>query len=57
MSISDSVITTGGDGQITRLGDVARVELAAGSYSLTVTGRWNPKTVMASLPACANSAQ
>jgi len=28
------VIKTGADGQITRLGDVARVELAAGSYSL-----------------------
>ncbi len=30
----DVVIKTGADGQITRLGDVARVELGAGSYSL-----------------------
>jgi hydrophobe/amphiphile efflux-1 (HAE1) family protein len=30
----DIVIKTGSDGQITRLGDVARVELASGSYSL-----------------------
>jgi multidrug efflux pump len=30
----DIVIKTGADGQITRLGDVARVELGSGSYSL-----------------------
>jgi multidrug efflux pump len=30
----DIVIKTGSDGQITRLGDVARVELGAGSYAL-----------------------
>jgi multidrug efflux pump len=30
----DIVVKTGADGQITRLGDVARVELASGSYSL-----------------------
>jgi len=30
----DIVIKTGGDGQITRLGDVARVELGSGSYAL-----------------------
>jgi len=30
----DIVIKTGADGQITRLGDVARVELGAGSYAL-----------------------
>src|SRR5262249_33919659 len=30
----DVVIKTGADGQITRLGDVARVELGSGSYSL-----------------------
>jgi multidrug efflux pump subunit AcrB len=30
----DIVIKTGANGQITRLGDVARVELASGSYSL-----------------------
>src|SRR4051812_17936987 len=30
----DIVIKTGADGQITRLGDVARVELASGNYSL-----------------------
>jgi multidrug efflux pump len=30
----DIVIKTGADGQITRLGDVARIELGSGSYSL-----------------------
>jgi hydrophobe/amphiphile efflux-1 (HAE1) family protein len=30
----DIVVKTGADGQITRLGDVARVELGSGSYSL-----------------------
>ncbi len=30
----DIIIKTGADGQITRLGDVARVELGAGSYTL-----------------------
>jgi len=30
----DIIVKTGADGQITRLGDVARVELASGNYSL-----------------------